>query len=1683
MARAPITLSFDAIIIEGGLIAPDMLGRIGAAKAGEQAEADYGLDPGVKIRDEIGFAFSMAETLWARFCQGGSVERFAEDLLRQVFGFRTLAIIAAPESEEREWPIRRAALNGRVPVVIAPPPAENSRRSGLDESHTLFAEGNRRRSATLLVQEYLNAEDKALWGIATDGVTLRILRDNSSLTRPAWIEADIARILGERMFADFSVLWLLLHESRFGRAGAAATDCPLERWREAARAEGVTARKRLRDGVEAALAALGSGFLKAADNSELRQAITSGTLTQQAYFQELLRLVYRFIFLFTAEDRNLLHPPGAPESARRLYADGYSVGRLRDRAVRRTAYDRHYDLYEGMKLIAGRLATGEPKLALPALGGLFMPATTPYLDKARLANRDLLAALYRLAWLEVDRRRERVNWRDMETEELGSVYESLLELTPRLSEGATAFSFAEGAEAKGNARKTSGSYYTPDSLVELLLDSALNPVIDAAIQAHPGKEVGAILDLDVIDPACGSGHFLLAAARRLANRIAQFQSPGAPSAEDYRHALREVSRHCLYGVDRNPMAVELCKVALWIETLEPGKPLSYLDGRIRCGDSLIGVFDFEALEGGIPEEAYKALTGDSKEVSRYFSAWNRQVRKDKTAQAYVQHFKDQFGVLARTAASIDSMPEDDVAEVQRKAEADNTRRRTAGSQHLKVACDLFVAAFFLPKIGPVPDNRNTVTIPTSQHLGLALAGKGLYPPLEAHAMDVAARIAAFHWHLEFPEVFAKGGFDCVVGNPPWERMKLQEQEFFAARAPDIAAAANKAARERLIATLAAEGASDADRRLYADFQFAKREAEAASLFARSSGRYPLTGTGDVNTYALFAEHFTRLAADGGAVVEEPKPAYRSLAAMIADSGGKRRVERKGVSGRAGIIIPTGIATDATTSAFFGWLADQKRLVQFLDFQTGMGFFNEIGHARFKFALMTVGASGIAEQAGVRLAFFLRQMSDLDQSERFFELSAAEIARLNPNTKTLATFRSQADAKLTAKIYGNAPVLIDESKGEAGNPWGIRFSTMFHMSNDSGCFRNAEQLTAAGAMRKGTEWIAPDTAVSHDVPPGRYLPLYEAKMVHHFDHRWATYDDGSTGDDDARAFTLDEKADPACDIRPRYWVPAREVFLRIADLPEGLLAGLRKNDPARIVLGVIHLAFGRWLWRVKQTGDGHGIFPEWRNFTEVHPLARSIAPTSLGLAGENPACPRPSGPDDIPAVGIDHISDSPRNKSAWYAVDSGALSVLLTLGERFDTLLADIPDLATEAAALEVAEQLLERTSPRWLMGWRDICRSTDERTTICGAIPRAGVGDKFLLCSAEGSPRKRAALLAAMSSVSFDYVARQKVGGTSFKFFTMRQIACPPPSAFTEADLDFIVPHVLELTYTSHSMKPFAEDLGYDGPPFPWDETRRSVLRAELDARVARRYGLERRDLHFILDPAEVMGADYPTETFRVLKENEKKRFSGVYRTRQLVLEAWDRDEARLTPIRIDPAALPEARPLPDIAAQKNGDWATPVGLSQDDVVLFAMIGVLHRLDGATPWERVHMAVTLARKPAMALPFLDEQRRVEWGRVIGAEAKSLSANVVSLAQFQENRSDRVWADVENKLRGCIIIHADSGLWEARDNLPSLTDEPWMEGRAAWAVELLRKIETAVAAQNIVSFIRNVEAQGADRNVS
>jgi len=461
--RASISApAFEAITIEGALIAPPMLAKIAALEADGQSEASYRIPKGLALRDEIARYFRIGQALFGDFARVDSpstakTRAFVEAMLRDVFGFGDLGPAPPIEHAGRTRTITAQALSGRAPIVVARP------QDDLDHAAPEFSAERRRRSPALVLQDWLNVGDTALWGLCSNGHVLRLVRANASLTRPAFIEADLQQIFQNDGFADFAALWLLMHASRYGAPGAPVTDCALERWREAAGKEGIAARDRLREGVEAALLALGVGFLN--ENQVLRERVLSGDLSRTEFFGQLLRLIYRLIFLCVAEDRDLLHAPNATTAVRRLYAEGYSLAALRQQAIRRTAWDRHCDKWEGLQIVFLALARGETRLGLPGLGGLFLREMTPDLDKARLPNRALMEAVYRLAWLKDGSALRPVNWRDMETEELGSVYESLLELTPRIADDGRVFSFAEGVETQGHARKTTGSYYTPDSLV------------------------------------------------------------------------------------------------------------------------------------------------------------------------------------------------------------------------------------------------------------------------------------------------------------------------------------------------------------------------------------------------------------------------------------------------------------------------------------------------------------------------------------------------------------------------------------------------------------------------------------------------------------------------------------------------------------------------------------------------------------------------------------------------------------------------------------------------------------------------------------------------------------------------------------------------------------------------------------------------------------------------------------------------------------------------------------------------------------------------------------------------------------------------------------------------------------------------------------------------------------------
>jgi hypothetical protein len=1194
------------------------------------------------------------------------------------------------------------------------------------------------------MQEYLNRTEH-LWGIVTNGLCWRLLRDCSLMTRLTYLEFDLEQILNGENFAEFGLFYRLFHRTRLPQGIEDTDECLLEFYHQETLQQGGRVRDRLRDGVERAIIRLGTGFLQHQQNQSLRQLIEENQLISKDFYRLLLFLIYRLLFLMVAESRNLLLAGEDAEKVR-IYREYYSIERLRALAER-PSYRREgfQDIWQGLIVIFALFNEnwrGEVLGLSPLNGDLFGEKTLKILEGCAIDNHDLLMSIRELSLYENKGQLRRVNYGALDVEELGSVYESLLDFTPQFRQQQGVYEFLL---VIGSDRKTTGSYYTPPELVAQLIKSALEPVIAEKLrESEKGKLGEALLSLKVCDPACGSGHFLLAAARRIGKELAIIRTgEPQPAPEALRQAIRDVVQHCIYGVDLNPLAVDLCKVALWIEGFCKGLPLNFLDHRIKCGNSLVGVLDISCLDEGIPDDAFKAVTGDDKKLSTLFKNRNKKEKKDIEVGQGSLNFVDletersEYIEKWREFAEISETTPQEIKQKQSQYQLNHSENNLGWWRDYS-ACNLWTAAFFMGLT-----EQNLQLLPTTEALEQLLSGNPVTQKLVDAANQLAEEKRFFHWSVEFPDVFnppqpplanggrdispitkgglrgvedvspltkgglrgvedispiTKGGlrgvngFDCVLGNPPWERIKLQEKEFFAAKDADIANAQNKAAREKLIKLL-----SQTNPKLLQEFEDAKHDADAQSKFIRESGRFPLTAVGDINTYAVFAETTRKLIS---------------------------------VNGRVGIIVPTGIATDDTTKRFFGDLIKSQSLASLTGLENEAFIFSEVHHA-FKFCMLVITGKN-SKIESTDFTFFCRYFKDVDNEKRHFSLSSNEIALINPNTLTCPVFRTCQDAELTKKIYQYLPVLENEATGV--NPWGISFMRMFDMANDSGLFKSCCAS-------------APNEDVLKHNNERELLPLYEAKMFHQFDHRYSTYENATQANLNAGNLpqtTPEMKQNFDFTVTSRYWVDKKEV--------ENKLASWKKE----------------------------------------------------------------------------------------------------------------------------------------WLLVFRRITNATSERTAIFSLLPKIALGDSvFIMFPISNSVPLIACLYGCLNSLIFDFVTRQKAGGNNFNFFIVKQLPIIPPEWYTPKDIEFISSRVLELVYTANDMKPFAEDMGYDGEPFIWDEERRAILRAELDAKYAKLYGLTRDELRYILDPANIYGADFPSETFRVLKNKEINKY-GEYRTQRLVLAAWD---------------------------------------------------------------------------------------------------------------------------------------------------------------------------------------------------
>lgn len=1317
MTRSKDELS--TIRSEGALLPPDFLSLfLDRSPAVDGLSADDYKKPGQRLDDVIAREWAALLGTYAAF-QKKLATRPTSDhataLTRQAWlvplfeslGFGQLSALPEPlQVGDRVFAVSHRWQHAPIHAV----------GHGVDlDKRTKGAPGAETASPHALVQTLLNQHEGSLWGIVTNGQTLRLLRDNQSLSRQAFIDFDLAAILDGQRFSDFRLFWLVCHASRFAserKLDQEPSDCWLEKWRQAAQTRGVQALDRLRDGVKKAIERLGNGFFRHPASAALQARLRDRQLSKEDYYRDLLRLVYRLIFVLVAEERGVLLSPDATPAVRALYQQHYALGALRDRALRGRGGP-HADLWCQLREVLFRLHDGCPELALPALGSFLFRIQeadektgqkADWLRSVSVSNDDLLGAFQELCYVTEKGRLRRVRWQDVGADELGSVYEALLELQPRFE--ADERTFVLGVVA-GNERKTSGSYYTPSSLVDCLLDSALDPVIDQACRDSAGKlksveaAKAALLDLKVCDPACGSGHFLVAAARRIARRYAEITTnEDEPSPEALRHALREVTGKCLYGVDINPMAVELCKVSLWMEALEPGRPLSFLEHRIQCGNSLLGVTP-KLLAGGIPDEAFAPLEGDDKKIT---SALKKQNKKERETGQRVFNFDDDVttltSVFATAVKQLDQRDDTSLAGVASKEEDWQKFRQSAAYQHALLTADAWCAAFVWPKSAGSPQ-----AVTDAVFRDLLDHTASLPSATEGEVRQLSKQYQFFHWHLAFPDVFAarksekpseetgwSGGFDCVLGNPPWEHVELKEEEWFAQRRPQVAAAPNASSRKRMITTLRTEDPS-----LYRDFTNARRAVDGENHLVRSSGRYPLCARGRLNTYALFSEH------------------NRSIVSM---------------GGLAGFIIPTGIATDDNTKDYFSLITSDHELVRFYSFENEDLIFPGVHHA-FKFALITLSRDKNMRNSD--FVFYSRSTDDISDKNRHFSLGPEDFILLNPNTKTCPTFRSQRDSELNKSIYQRTGVFWKESDLN-GNPWGLFFAQgLFNMASDSEIFLSSNDLNSRGWKLTGNVYALERKTA---------LPLFEAKMVHYYDHRFSTYEGASE-----------------------------------ANIKQGTLP--RLDD-------------------------------------ESH-----MSPTRLALP-------------------------------EYWVLDS---------------------DVNKALADLNV----------RWLMGWRNICRSVDQRTVICSILPKVAVGHSLPLIFSTANHKETASLYANLTSFVLDYCARLKIGGSNLTYNYLKQFPVLNPTSYlrqTDWDqsndlLSWILPRVLELTYTAWDLEAFGKDVGYEGPPFRWDPARRFLLRCELDAAFFHLYGIARDDV------------DYIMETFPIVKRKDVEAH-GEYRTKRVILEIYD---------------------------------------------------------------------------------------------------------------------------------------------------------------------------------------------------
>jgi len=761
-------MSYPGISIQGAILSPDILGRIEESPG--QRPSDFGLDTNNRVKDEIARSWADAQDYWRIFQR--KLETTTGPATTETRNLWVVPLMGLLRYE-MEYQSQGTLLDGRIyrishyainrantPVQIigAKDPA------GLDKKPT---NATLRMSAHALIQEFLNLHDQ-LYGIVTNGQVLRLLRDSSRLVKQSYLEFDLDRIFRDGLFVDFALLYRLLHATRMPLSNETAAESLIERYHQDSLDQGARIREGLSSAVETAVISFANGFLKHPDNHNLRTNISLEVLSADDYYQQILRLIYRLLFLMVIEERNLVFDDQAKKVDQEIYRKYYSVTRLRNLAENRALHtDRHHNLWYALwacfRLFeaSGR---GDKIGIAPLAGDLFSSDALRSLNGCKLGNEYISKCLRSLS---VYRHPEtgqliRVNYAALNVEEFGSVYEGLLEFESEFVGEGHEWSFQF---RKGKERSATGSHYTPDDLVQPLIQHSLDHLIKACLKKLNPET--ALLNLRVVDIACGSGHILLAAARRIATELAIVRThEEQPSPLAYRKALKEVISKCIYGVDLNPLAVELCKVALWLEAHNPGKPLNFLDHRIKCGNAILGFSHLHQLGQGIPMEAFKTLSADDKSVAKTYRERNK-VELKQQGQLSIESTNHKLSIsleeILKEWRRLSDLPEETPDQIETKKLLFAAFAQGPHAKLLRAIADIPIAQFYTSKI--LANEHKLITDSEFREY----CGGRLEPRGDSidHASHVSKEKRFFHWFLEFPDVMEGGGFDCILGNPPY----------------------------------------------------------------------------------------------------------------------------------------------------------------------------------------------------------------------------------------------------------------------------------------------------------------------------------------------------------------------------------------------------------------------------------------------------------------------------------------------------------------------------------------------------------------------------------------------------------------------------------------------------------------------------------------------------------------------------------------------------------------------------------------------------------------------------------------------------------------------------------------------------------------------------------------------------